>query len=129
MRKGHGEYPEGWKEFANKLKDEAGWKCVRCGNPHDPANGYCLTVHHLTMNKAEPFDHWWAFVVLCQRCHLHIQSKVDMRQAWFLPHSTWFLPYVCGYYASRLGYPTDKDWVLANIDDILFKASIFGVTK
>lgn len=75
-RRGIGVYPPGWPEFARQVKDEAGWRCVRCQHPHDHASGHVLTVHHLTLDKAEPFEHWWAFAALCQRCHLSIQARV-----------------------------------------------------
>jgi len=38
-----GEYPADWREIAAKVKQAAGWKCVRCGHVHDPKAGYCLT--------------------------------------------------------------------------------------
>lgn len=119
MRKGHGEYPEGWREFAHKVKEEAGWKCIRCHHIHEPSTGYCLTVHHVTMNKAEPFEHWWAFLALCQRCHLHIQSKVVMERIWYLPHSEWFKPYCAGYYAFIFGLPDDKESVMKRVDELI----------
>lgn len=118
-RKGIGEYPDGWPEYARQLKEAAGWKCIRCQHPHDPSTGYTLTVHHLTMNKAEPFEHWWAFAALCQRCHLTIQSKVVLERAWYLPHSEWFKPYAAGYYAYINGLPDDKESVLAYMDELL----------
>lgn len=101
-RKGTGEYPTGWPEFARTLKEAAGWKCVRCDHPHDPKGGYCLTVHHLTMAKDEPFDHWWAFAVLCQRCHLQVQARVDLDRPWVMQdHTPWMQPLVGGYYAHK----------------------------
>lgn len=120
-RKGTGSYPDGWHDFATKLKDEAGWACVRCRHPHDPATGYTLTVHHLTMNKSEPFAHWWAFAVLCQRCHLSIQAKVDLNRPWVMAeHSTWFKPYIAGAYAHKyLGLALSRDEVMARLDDLL----------
>jgi len=117
QRPGIGEYPPGWKEFATQLKEEAGWICKRCGHPHDPPNGYTLTVHHLTMNKAEPFDHWWAFAVLCQRCHLTIQSKVVLDRAYYLPHSEWFKPFVGAFFAHKyLGVNLTREEVMADLD-------------
>src|SRR5262249_19657034 len=88
--KGTAAYPAGWPDFARALKDACGWACIRCGHPHDPKAGYCLTVHHLTMDKAEPFAHWWAFLPLCQRCHLKIQHKVVLDRPWVFGHSAWF---------------------------------------
>lgn len=65
-------YPANWTEIANDIKTAAGWCCENCGHPHDVANGYCLTVHHLDMNPAncEPAN----LVALCQRCHLRVQA-------------------------------------------------------
>lgn len=118
-RKGSGEYPDGWPEFAAKLKEAAGWKCTRCGHPHEPETGYTLTVHHLTMNKAESFDHWWAFAVLCQRCHLSIQSRVVLERAWYLPHSAWFKPHAAGWYAYVNGIEANKEFVMEHMDELL----------
>lgn len=129
-RRGTGEYPAGWKAFAHQLKEQAGWTCVRCLHPHDPAAGYCLTVHHLTMRKDEPFEHWWAFVCLCQRCHLEIQHKVILDRPWvMLPHSEWFTPYVAGFYAAKyLGLDLSRDEVMARLDELLAleRAAVLG---
>lgn len=121
MRKGTGAYPDGWKEFAHRLKEEAGWKCVRCNHPHDPATGHTLTVHHLTMAKDEPFEHWWAFLPLCQRCHLSIQGRVVLDRPWVMvDHSDWFKPYVAGSYAKKyLGLELTRTEVEARIDELL----------
>ncbi len=118
VRKGFGEYPPGWPAFARQLKDAAGWRCVRCSHPHDPAAGYTLTTHHLTMNKAESFAHWWAFVPLCQRCHLSIQSRVFLDRPWVMTaHSDWFKPYAGGYFAWKyLGRAVSRADVVANLD-------------
>ena len=116
-RKGYGEYPPGWKEFSRKLKEEAGWKCIRCQHPHDPKSGHTLTVHHATMNKAEAFEHWWAFLVLCQRCHLQIQAKVILERPWLLEHSEWFKPYVGGWAAwSYLGLELSREQVMEKLE-------------
>ena len=120
-RKGTGAYPPGWPEFARKLKDEASWQCVRCGHPHDPAAGYTLTVHHLTMAKDEPFEHWWAFLPLCQRCHLSIQGRVDLNRPWVMAeHSEWFKPFVGGYFAWKyLGEVLSRDEVMDRLPELL----------
>lgn len=113
-------YPPDWPEIARRVKDEAGWRCVRCGHAHErpgervPCDERCdasrhtgglndgkrrgLTVHHLNGDKAD--CRWWNLVALCQACHLRIQGKVIMGRAWLLPHSEWFRPYVAGWYAS-----------------------------
>ena len=106
------EYPDGWREFANLLKTECGWKCERCSHPHDPESGHCLTVHHLTGNKQQSFKDRWAFAVLCQACHLKIQGRVKMDQLFFLdilPVSGWFKPHYEGYLASKRGMITLLD--------------------
>ena len=112
-----GEYPPNWKEIAKQIKDDAGWRCVRCGHPHDPRAGYCLTVHHLDANKSN--CSWHNLAALCQRCHLQIQAKVIMVRSWYLPHSEWFKPLAAGFYASITGLPTDKEYVLAHLDSLL----------
>lgn len=94
------DYPDGWPEFARQVKDEAGWKCERCGHPDDLESGHVLTVHHLTMNKSQPFTDRWAFAALCQRCHLKIQARVDFEQGFMFEHSEWFRPHLEGYMAA-----------------------------
>ncbi len=96
IRKSTGEYPANWKEIAKAVKDDAEWKCVRCGHAHDPANGYTLTVHHIDISPRNCA--WWNLAALCQRCHLHIQSKVFIEQPYMFTHSEWFKPYVAAYY-------------------------------
>lgn len=65
-------YPENWPMIAYQVKDEAGWKCVRCGHAHDPKTGYTLTVHHLDGNKANCSKE--NIRALCQRCHLRAEK-------------------------------------------------------
>ncbi len=88
-------YPENWPEIAKAIKDEAGWKCERCGHPHDVKSGHVLTVHHLVMDKS--LCEAWNLAALCQRCHLKIQAKVDMFQEYLFPHSEWFIPHLKGF--------------------------------
>ena len=88
------EYPDDWPAIAKAVKDAAGWKCVRCGHPHDVAAGYVLTVHHLDMDKAN--CEWWNLAALCQRCHLKIQARVSMAQGYLFEHAEWMKPYVEG---------------------------------
>ncbi len=120
-RKGIGQYPAQWPAFAMRLKEEAGWRCVRCQHPHDPATGYTLTVHHGTMNKAQPFDHWWAFWVLCQRCHLSVQHRVNLDRPWVMAeHSEWFRVFAAGWYAWKyLGQTLSREDVEARLDELL----------
>lgn len=112
-----GEYPPDWKQIAKAIKDECNWQCVRCGHPHDPKAGYCLTVHHLDADKSN--CEWYNLAALCQRCHLTVQGKVIMCRPWFLDHSEWFKPYVAGYYARVAGIDTAREFVLSNIDYLL----------
>jgi len=110
-------YPPDWPEIARRVKDEAGWRCVRCAHPNDLEAGYLLTVHHLDMNPSN--SAWWNMAALCQKCHLHIQAKVVMERTWMLPHSEWFKPYVAGYYAFHCGLPDDRESVLSKMDELI----------
>ena len=117
MRHSTGDYPQTWDLIAHDVKEAAGWHCVRCGHAHDPEAGYSLTVHHLDMNPANCA--WWNIPALCQRCHLHIQSKVVMERPWMFGHSDWFKPYVAGYYAHIRGLCEDREYVEAHLDELL----------
>lgn len=119
-----GTYPDDWKDIAAAAKDEAGWICIRCGHEHDPPTGYTLTVHHLDGDKSNCA--WWNLAALCQRCHLHIQAKVEMSRVWMFGHSDWFKPYVAGYYAHLRGEPTDRPYVLEHLDRLLEPPCIDG---
>ncbi len=116
-RRSKGIYPPNWKEIAQSVKEEAGWKCVRCGHDHDPKAGYTLTVHHLDLDPSNCA--WYNLAPLCQRCHLQIQAKVVMERMWYLEHSEWFKPFVAGYYAVVHGLPHDREYVLANVDRLI----------
>lgn len=116
-------YPDNWKEIAKKCKDDAGGCCVRCGIPNQ--KGHVLTVHHLDMNPAN--CEWWNLVALCQQCHLKIQAKVVIERVWMFDHSEWFKPYVAGYTAHRLGWATDKQQVMDNLETLLRNAQAEGV--
>lgn len=109
------EYPPNWLEIARQVKDQAGWRCERCGHIHAP--GWILTVHHLDMNPANCA--WWNLAALCQRCHLQIQAKVVMERGYFLDHTEWFKPHAAGYYAFILGLPDHKEYVLNNLQALL----------
>jgi len=90
-----GQYPPIWtKEFRNALRAKHGNKCERCGHVHDTKAGYMLTVHHLDNNKSNCEE--WNLAVLCQRCHLSIQARVDIDQGWLLEHSEWMKPHIEG---------------------------------
>ena len=117
MRKSISKYPDNWPEIAKKVKDEAGWHCVRCGHPHNHFQGYCLTVHHLDLDPQN--CEWWNTPALCQRCHLKIQAKVVMERMWMFEHSSWFRPYAAGYYAHQYNHPEDREWVMEHLDFLL----------
>jgi hypothetical protein len=112
-----GNYPGNWVDIAQQVKQDAGWKCVRCGHPHDTGSGYTLTVHHLDLDPSN--CEWWNLAPLCQRCHLHIQAKVIMAQIWVFEHSEWFKPYVAGYYANILCLPTDREYVTEHMKELI----------
>jgi hypothetical protein len=103
------EYPDEWPTIARRVKEEAGWQCVRCGHAHDAESWHILTVHHLVPDKQ--LVRWWNLAALCQRCHLYIQGKVVMSRTWMFEHSEWFKPYVAGYYAYQHGLPDDREFV------------------
>lgn len=133
-------YPPDWPEIARRVKEEANWRCVRCGHPAEnpktriACDERCdasrhtaglndgkqrvLTVHHLNGDKADV--RWWNLVALCQVCHLRIQGKVIMGRAWLLPHSEWFRPYVAGWYASYFcGEELTREEVERQIPELL----------
>lgn len=91
------DYPADWPGIALAVKVEAGWTCVRCTEPHNPRDGYCLTVHHLDGDKSN--CRWWNLIAACQRCHLSIQGRVNMRQQYPFEHSEWFKPHAAAWYA------------------------------
>lgn len=100
MSRFKGEYPVTWtKEFRNAFRAVRGNKCERCKHLHDPEAGYALTIHHLDNDKSNCEE--WNLAALCQRCHLHIQGKVEMRQDYAFEHSDWMKPHVAGMLAAR----------------------------
>lgn len=112
-----GAYPREWPDIAWQVKQAAEWRCVRCGQVHNPTAGYTLTVHHLDLNKANCT--WWNLLPLCQRCHLTIQGKVVLERQWMWAHSEWFRPYVAGWYAHMAGLPEDESFVRGHIDELI----------
>lgn len=116
-RKSTGDYPPNWREIATAIKEAHGWACIRCGHPHEPAAGYCLTVHHADLDPSN--CRWWNLLCLCQRCHLQIQAKVVMERVWMFDHTPWFKPYVAGYYAFHHGLPDDEESVTPRIDELI----------
>ena len=88
-------YPPEWPAVANQVKENAGWKCERCGVKHGHAPNV-LTVHHLDGNKGNLER--WNLAALCQRCHLRIQARVDWYQDLLDgKHSEWLAIHVQGY--------------------------------
>lgn len=129
-RKSTGTYPDNWPEIAQRVKREAGYRCVRCQHPHDPENGYTLTVHHLDIDPSN--SAWWNLLALCQRCHLSIQGRVYIDRPWVMfEHSEWFKPYVAAFYARKyLGLDLAREETEARIDELLEleRAAVMGET-
>lgn len=98
------DYPAHWAVLATTVKDEAGWKCVRCNEPHNPKAGYCLTVHHFDGDKAN--EARWNLMALCQRCHLQVQGRVDPRIPILIDPSVWAMPYIAGLYEAGRCVPS-----------------------
>lgn len=114
-----GEYVPNRKEIHNVVRASVGNRCIRCGHPEGdtpttagyrcddrcthPRDGKMriLTVHHLTGKKDD--NRWWNLLALCQVCHLQIQGRVIPERPWLFRHTEWFIPYVCGFYASYYG--------------------------
>ena len=97
-----GDYPADWVAIASRVKDAAGWQCVRYRHPHAPGKDgdwHCLTVHHLDMDKSNCVD--WNMAALCQRCHLSVQARVDFTQGYMFEHTEWMKPYVDGFLAAK----------------------------
>lgn len=70
-------YPKDWKEIALKVKEEAGWRCERCGIPHNPDNpASILTVHHKDRNPTNNSRD--NLVALCAKCHLQVEARLKM---------------------------------------------------
>lgn len=133
-------YPATWPEVAKQVKDEADWRCIRCGHPHESpkARILCdeqcdpsrhrgglndgkqrvLTVHHLDGDKGN-LD-WWNLAALCQVCHLVIQGKVVLSRRWIFEHSEWFKVYAAGWYAQcYLGQELSRVEVAGRLDELL----------
>lgn len=130
-RRSTGVYPPNWDQIATAVKDEAGWRCVRCGAPHINQNGERLTVHHLDLNPANCA--WWNLPALCCRCHLQIQHKVVMERPWVMTeHNAWFQPYVAGYYAWKyLGETLTRAEVVARLGELLQleRHAVLGISE
>lgn len=112
-------YPPNWREIATAVKEAAGWRCVRCGAPHENRAGHTLTVHHADLDPGN--NRWWNLLPLCCPCHLTIQARVIMERPWVMTeHTPWFRPYVAGWYAWRyLGEDLTRQEVEARMDEML----------
>src|SRR5690606_377450 len=91
-----GNYPPNWKEIADRVKDDARWRCVRSDRKHDPPIGYALTVHHFDGDKSN--CERWNLMALCQRCHLSIQGRVNPSVPILFDPAIWIMPYIAGLY-------------------------------
>ncbi len=112
------EYPLNWNEIAKRVKDEAGWKCIRCEHPHDVLSWHVLTVHHWDGDKSNCA--WFNLLALCQRCHLSIQARVHPNQPYMFEHSDWCKPFACGFYAKKyLKLDLTREQATARMEELL----------
>lgn len=140
-----GEYTTDWPAISLETRRDAGWRCVRCRHPFEADTGRPLPcddpcdamrgrspkpgqyyehdwetpglnfgVHHLDGNKAN--NAWWNRLALCNSCHLSIQATVIPERPFMLPHSEWFIPYVCGYFAHVAGFEITREQAIADPD-------------
>lgn len=109
-----GAYPVDWPAIARAVKDDAEWRCVRCKAPHNPSDGYTLTVHHFDGDKSN--CERWNLMALCQRCHLSVQSRVNPENALLFDPAPWSMPYIAGFYTAGRGVPAPgwdlTKWIL-----------------
>lgn len=110
-------YPAAWPAIARAVKAAGGWRCVRCGHPHetpsrradcdrhcrhkDDARQRVLTVHHLDGDKANCAA--WNLAALCQVCHLFVQAVYLPGQSagMFVLCEPWLAPYEAGRLAAE----------------------------
>lgn len=106
---------DGWTELDKSIRDAG--VIARDGNTVE-ARWRILTVHHFDGNKS---NDWWAnCLVLCQRCHLQIQGRVNPDIPYFLEHSAWFRPYAAAYYAKKyLAQILTREEVMQRLDELL----------
>lgn len=136
-----GEYPEEWQVIADRVKRQAGRRCIRCGHPAEtvseriPCDDQCdgdrhtggglndgkqriLTVHHFDGDKANV--QWWNLMALCQACHLSVQARVNPDQPYMFEHSDWAKPYIAGFYAHKyLREALNRADVEGRLDELL----------
>lgn len=111
----------GAKARVYELEDGGAWlRCYllpcddRCTHDPEAHDHRILTVHHLDGVKANLA--WWNLMAACQRCHLEIQGRVRMEQAYLHPHTDWFRPYAAGFYAfTVLGLRLTREEVEADL--------------
>lgn len=114
----HGTYPPDWPAIAQRVKEDAGGRCIRCKHVHQVESGHVLTVHHFDGNKSNCA--WWNLLALCQRCHLQIQGRVNPHTPWFLEHSAWAKVYVAGFYALKYeGRVITREEATARLEELL----------
>lgn len=65
-------YPDNWDEISLQVKQEAGWKCERCGEPHSVETWHILTTHHIIPDTS--LNERWNLIALCQRCNLKAEA-------------------------------------------------------
>lgn len=106
-----GEYPHDWKALSLLVKQEAEWRCARCGAPNHYASHYVLTVHHFDGDKANCAR--WNLMPLCQRCHLSVQGRVDPRQGLMAHPSLWSMPYIAGMVEAKMT-PSPMTYILGD---------------
>lgn len=77
-----------------------------------------LTVHHLNGRKHDL--RWWNLAALCQRCHLRIQTTVQMERVYPLEHTDWFKPHAAGWYAYAYeGLNLTREETMERLDELL----------
>jgi hypothetical protein len=121
-----GEYTPDWPAISLAIRNAEGWRCVRCCHPFDRETGrpeacdggcdrrrckakviaerwgqHNYGIHHFDGDKSN--NAWWNLMALCNSCHLYVQATVIPERSFMFHHSTWMIPYVCGYYAARAG--------------------------
>lgn len=115
-----GEYipPKERKALHDRVRAEAGFKCIRCQHPNDAKSHHVLTVHHFDGNKSN--NAWWNLMALCQKCHLRVQGRVVPDIPYFLEHAEWAKPYVAGFYAKKyLKLDLTREKVMPRLDELL----------
>jgi 5-methylcytosine-specific restriction endonuclease McrA len=113
-----GTYAPDRDEIHDRVRAEAGGKCIRCQHVDDVVTGHVLTVHHFDGNKSN--NEWWNLMALCQRCHLKVQGRVNPSIPYFLEHSDWAKPYVAGFYAWKYEHVLlTREQVMGRLEELL----------